>query len=181
MDKPIETVRLTLRPFKEDDLSDAFSWLGDPRVMRFTPGGPDRDMAQTAARIAIYQRHQAEHGFSKWIIVDRNSGQPIGDAGLLFVTEHDWIDFGYRLARLCWGHGLATEAATAWVERAFAHLMLPCLVSIVHPDNHASIRVLRKLRFVEERRAKVMGMNSIVYRLTAPASENRIGARQPAE
>ena len=102
MNKPIENVRLTLRPFKEDDLSDAFSWFGEPRVMRFTPSGPDRDMAQTAARIAIYQRHQAEHGFSKWIIVDRNSGQPIGDAGLLFVTEHDWIDFGYRLARPFW-------------------------------------------------------------------------------
>jgi [ribosomal protein S5]-alanine N-acetyltransferase len=71
MDKPIETVRLTLRPFKEDDLREAFSWFGDPLVMRFTPSGPDRDMAQTAARIVIYRRHQAEHGFSKWIILDR--------------------------------------------------------------------------------------------------------------
>lgn len=168
MDEAIETVRLNLRPFNEDDVREAFSWFGDPLVMRFTPSGPDRNMAQTGERIATYLCHQAEHGFSKWIIVDRNSGRPIGDAGLLFVAEYDWIDFGYRLARPYWGQGLATEAASAWVERAFTQLMLSCLVSIVHPENHASIRVLQKLRFVEERRCEVMGMNSIVYRLTAP-------------
>ena len=168
MDKPIETIRLTLRPFKEGDLRQAFSWFGDPVVMRFTPSGPDRDMAQTAARIATYRRHQTERGFSKWIVADRNSGRPIGDAGLLFIAEYDWIDFGYRLARPYWGHGLATEAASAWVEQAFAQLMLSCLVSIVHPENLASIRVLQKLAFVEDRRAEVMGMNSIIYRLTAP-------------
>lgn len=168
MDKPIETVRLTLRPFNDGDLHEAFSWFGDPLVMRFTPSGPDRDVAQTAARIATYRRHQTEHGFSKWVIVERNSGRPIGDAGLLFVPEYDWIDFGYRLARAYWGRGLATEVASAWVEQAFAQLKLSGLVAIVHPENHASIRVLQKLHFVEERRSEVMGMNSMVYRLAAP-------------
>lgn len=137
--------------------------------MRFTPSGPDRDLGQTAARIAIYRRHQTDHGFSKWIIAERNSGRAIGDAGLLVMTEYDWIDFGYRLARPYWGQGLATEAASAWVERAFGALGLSCLVAIVHPENHASIRVLEKLRFVEERRSEVMGMDSVIYRLRAPS------------
>lgn len=168
MDKPIETVRLILRPFKQGDFQEAFSWFGDPLVMRFTPSGPDQGLAKTAARIATYRRHQSEHGFSKWIIADRNSGRAIGDAGLLFVAEYDWIDFGYRLARAYWGRGLATEVASAWVEQAFAQLRLSCLVAVVHPENHVSIRVLQKLHFAEERRSEVMGMNSIVYRLTAP-------------
>jgi hypothetical protein len=64
MDKPIETVRLILRPFEEDDLREAFAWFGDPLAMRFTPTGPDLDMAQTAARISTYRQHQTEHGFS---------------------------------------------------------------------------------------------------------------------
>lgn len=169
MDDPIQTVRLTLRPFTPEDLREAFGWFGDPVVMRYTPSGPDKDMTNTAARVAGYERHQAERGFSKWIIADRKSGRPIGDAGLLFIPEYDWVDFGYRLARPYWGQGLATEAATAWVERAFGELKLSRLVSIVHPENRASIRVLEKLGFCEERRRVVMGMNSIVCCLTAPA------------
>ena len=136
--------------------------------MRYTPAGPDRNATETAARIAGYQRHQAERGFSKWIIVDRNSGRPIGDAGLLFIPEYDWIDFGYRLAQPYWGQGLATEAASAWMERAFGELRLSRLVSIVHPENRASIRILAKLGFREESRGDVMGMSSIVCCLNAP-------------
>lgn len=169
MDKPIETVRLILRPFSDDDAVEAFSWFGDATVMRYTPSGPDRDVAQTTARIAMYRHHQSERGFSKWIITERSSGRPIGDAGLLFIEEYGWIDFGYRIARPYWGSGFATEAASAWVERAFGLPELSCLTAIVHPENSQSIRVLQKLRFVEECRQKVMGMNSIVYRLTAPA------------
>lgn len=114
MGNRIETLRLIPRPFKEDDLLEAFSWFGDPLVMRFTPRGPDLDIAETAARLATYRRRQTEHGFSKWAIADRNSGRAIGDAGLLFVPEYDWIDFGCRLAHPYWGRGLATEAGGAW-------------------------------------------------------------------
>ena len=172
MNDPIQTGRLTLRPFTPEDVREAFGWFGHPVVMFYTPSGPDRDMADTTARIASYQRHQTEWGFSKWIIADHNSGRPIGDAGLSFTPEYDWVDFGYRLARPYWGQGLATEAASAWVERAFGELKLSRLVSIVHPENRASIRVLEKLGFCEERRGVVMGMTSIVCCLTAPAAAN---------
>lgn len=101
----IDTDRLRLRLFISDDVQFAFDWFGDPLVMRFTPSGPDKKMEQTAARIANYKRHQSGHGFSKWIIIERGSGRPIGDAGLLLLAEYGWIDFGYRLAQPFWGKG----------------------------------------------------------------------------
>jgi [ribosomal protein S5]-alanine N-acetyltransferase len=168
----METDRLRLRPFTSDDVQVAFKWFGDPLVMRFTPSGPDSSIEQTAARIAHYQHHQSEHGFSKWIIMERFSDRPIGDAGLLFMADYGWIDFGFRLAQPSWGQGLATEAASAWVERAFGELKLNRLTAIVHPENHASINVLHKLGFGEESRAVVMGMNSIVYGLTLGVARN---------
>jgi RimJ/RimL family protein N-acetyltransferase len=170
----IETNRLRLRPFISDDVHFAFDWFGDPLVMQFTPSGPDKSMEQTAARIANYQHHQSEHGFSKWIIIERFSDRPIGDAGLLFLADYGWIDFGYRLAQPFWGKGLATEAASAWVRKAFAELKLNRLVAIVHPENYSSTRVLQKLGFLEERRDVIMGMNSIVCYLTPETARNSI-------
>ncbi len=77
----IETSRLILRPFELTDAEAAFGWFGNPVVMRFTPNGPDTSIGQTMTRLVKYQQHQLAHGFSKWIIGDRNTGHPIGDSG----------------------------------------------------------------------------------------------------
>src|SRR5437667_10226065 len=77
----IETRRLVLRPFESGDVEAAFAWFGDPIVMRFRPTGPDTSIELTKARLANYQEHQTEHGFSRWIFLARHSSRPIGDSG----------------------------------------------------------------------------------------------------
>jgi [ribosomal protein S5]-alanine N-acetyltransferase len=161
----LETARLILRPFESGDIEAAFGWCGDPQVMRFSTTGPDASVEQTKARLANYQQHQIEHGFSRWIILDRHLGRPIGDSGLVMLHEYGWIDLGYRLAQQYWGKGLATEAASAWVHAAFDHFHMDRLTAFAHYQNSASIRVLRKLRFHEERRDTIMGMDSIIFSL----------------
>jgi len=161
----LETSRLILRPFESGDVEAAFGWFGDPIVMRFTPTGPDTSIDQTKARLANYQAHQTTHGFSKWIILERQLGRAIGDAGLLKLAEYGWIDLGFRLAHPYWGKGLATEAASAWVRAAFDDFHIDRLTALVHPENVASIRVLGKLRFHVDRRDTIMGMNSILFSL----------------
>jgi len=104
---PILTSRVTMRPFEPSDAEAAFTWFGDPVVMRFTPTGPDASLEHTKARLAKHQEHQAAHGFSKWIIMDRSSETPIGDAGLPVLDEYGWVDFGFRLAPRYWRNGLA--------------------------------------------------------------------------
>jgi ribosomal-protein-alanine N-acetyltransferase len=126
-------------------------------------------LQQTTDRIADYQRHQAAHGFSKWVILDRETRRPIGDSGLLVMPQSGDIDLGFRLAQPWWGKGLATEAARAWVRTAFADLDLARLTAFAHPDNQASLRVLRKLGFRYERAGTVMGMRSLVFSLAAAA------------
>ena len=163
----IETSRLILQPFESGDVEAAFAWFGDPTVMRFTPTGPDASPQQTTARLRKYHEHQTAHGFSKWIILDRGSARPMGDAGLLMLKEYSWIDLGVRLAQSYWGKGLATEAAYAWVCAAFDDFQLDRLGAFVHPENLASIRLLEKLGFRIERQETIMGMNSIVFSLDA--------------
>src|SRR6266852_471535 len=167
----IETSRLILRPFESGDVEAGFAWFGDPIVMRFTPTGPDTSIEQTKARLANYQEHQAEHGFSRWIVLDRHLDRPIGDSGLLALQEYGWIDLGFRLAQPYWGQGLATEAACAWVRTAFDDFHIDRLTAFVHPENVVSIRVLEKLGFHAERRDTIMGMNSIVFSLGANDGE----------
>jgi [ribosomal protein S5]-alanine N-acetyltransferase len=180
MPTTIETPRLVLRPFETGDAETAFSWFGDPAVMHFTPAGPDTSVEQTRARLAKYQKHQAEHGFSKWIAFDRHSGQAIGDSGLIALPEYGWIDLGYRFAHSYWGKGLATEAGSAWIRAAFGDFHIDRLTAVVHPENVASIRVVEKLSFHREGRGTFMGMDSIVFSLGATdAKTMRLEALRP--
>ena len=163
----IKTARLILRPFQPSDVEAAFTWFGHPVVMQFTVTGPDKSIEGTRRRLIYFEEHQRAHGFSKWIILDADSGVAIGDSGLLVLEEYGWVDLGFRLTQQYWGRGLATEAASAWVNVAFDELHMERLGAFAHPKNAASVRVLEKLGFQVERRATVMGMDSIVFSLAA--------------
>jgi RimJ/RimL family protein N-acetyltransferase len=167
MQNRIETNRLILRPFEPSDAEAAFGWFGDPVVMRFTPTGPDKSTDETKTRLGSYAKHQLVHGFSKWLILDRDSGLPMGDSGLLVLQDYGWVDLGFRFAQPYWGKGLATEVASAWVRAAFDEFRVGHLGAFVDPENVASIRVLEKVGFRAERQDVVMGKKSVVFSLDA--------------
>ncbi len=54
---------------------------------------------------------------------------------------------GWRLGSRYWGHGYATEAATATLDWGFGELGLTTVLSIFEPDNVASGRVMDRLGF----------------------------------
>ncbi|MBD4819353.1 GNAT family N-acetyltransferase, partial [Xanthomonas citri pv. citri] len=71
---------------------------------------------RTAQMLSDYAAHQARHGFAFWAVIERASGELVGDAGLE-VTDQG-VELGYTLARGRWGRGLATEAGRLCVEAA---------------------------------------------------------------
>lgn len=165
MTSSIETKHTILRPFEESDAEEAFAWFSDPEVMRFIPGGADRSMEDTQRRIARYRAHEAEHGFSKWIIHQRETGEALGDAGLYHLPDGKRIELGYRLARAHWGKGYAVEVARGWIEWFDAHLPGCPLFADVHPDHLRSQRLLERLGFRRTDEAiEVNGITMLIYR-----------------
>ena len=160
----IETERTRLRPFEETDAEQARAWFSDPEVMRFIPRGADATLEDTQRRIAWYREHQARFGFSKRIIVHRETGQAIGDSGLFHMPDGKRIELGYRLARSHWGMGLATEIGTAWLQWFHRHLPGEPLFADVHADNIPSQRVLSKLGFVPSHSELLFEMPMLIYR-----------------
>lgn len=159
----IETERTRLRPFEEADAEAAFAWFSDAEVMKFIPGGPDATLADTHRRIAGYRDHQARHGFSKRLILHRETGQAIGDSGLHFLPDGQRIELGFRLSRAYWGAGYALEVGRAWLEWFDKHHTGEPLFADVHPDHLRSQRVLEKLGFKPSHSELVFGMNMLIY------------------
>jgi RimJ/RimL family protein N-acetyltransferase len=121
---PIKTERLLLRHFKAEDVAAMTAVYSDPVVMRHV-AVPVLDRQGIAALLDEYARHQREHGFSIWAVVEKASGRVVGDAGFEIYKPTGEPELGYTLAADVWGRGYGAEAARACVAAAFAHLTIP--------------------------------------------------------
>jgi RimJ/RimL family protein N-acetyltransferase len=151
----LETPRLLLRRWRDEDLDGFAAIAAQPEVMRYINDGRTLDRRATAERLAGYRRHWDEHGFGLYAVEIKGSGELAGFTGLAvpgFLPEiMPAVEIGWRLGRAHWGRGLATEAARAVVAHTRAELDLRRLVSIHVVGNEASARVMIKLGMSLER------------------------------
>jgi RimJ/RimL family protein N-acetyltransferase len=151
----LNTPRLLLRRWRDDDLDGFAAITAQPEVMRYIYDGRTLDRSATAERLAAYQRHWDEHGFGLYAVQIKETGELAGFTGLAvptFLPEiMPAVEIGWRLGRAYWGRGLATEAAQAVVAHTRAELGLRRLVSIHVVGNEASARVMIKLGMSLER------------------------------
>jgi [ribosomal protein S5]-alanine N-acetyltransferase len=164
----LATASLDLRPFSDVDAVAMHRIYSDPEVMRYVATGPAASLAATERLLHDYAVHQRANGYSFWGVVERASGDLIGDAGL-YRTPMGEVELGYTLGKAWWGRGYATEAAGGWLEAAFGPLRLPEVIALAEPANVASLRVLEKvgMRRVGERSA--FGRPHVVFRVSAPS------------
>ena len=140
------TPRLRLRRARPDDLTAIHAVLSNAMAMRYWASPPHTDIGQSRA---FLDGMIASRGGEGDEFVVEHQGQVIGKAGCWRVPEVGFIfhpDF--------WGRGLALEAMTAVVAHAFATYPVESLIADVDPRNRASLGLLRKLGFVETRRAR---------------------------
>lgn len=154
MSAPIlETDRLKVREFADQDLDAYAAMLGDAETMRHYPRPYTREEAW-----GFIQRNRARylvHGFGLWALEDRATGAFLGDCGLAvsLVEGLAEVEMIWHVVRERWRRGIATEAATAIRDHGFGTLGLRRLVALVRPENEPSRGVARKLGMTVEREA----------------------------
>lgn len=163
----VETERLILRMWNDDDVDALFRSYGDPEVMKWIGSGEPVTKEVTADAIDRMRRHWEEHGYGMWAVVEKSSGDLIGRIGLMY--HKDWpvgdhkIEVGWTLQRSAWGRGLATEGARAALDHGFDRLHLERIISITSEDNLASRRVMEKCGLSHRGRARWRGHDVIWY------------------
>jgi len=159
------TQRLTLRPFREEDLADLLAMDGDDRVMRWIgPGLPGRtrdEARQSLERMIAFAREHPGLGLRHASRLA--AGGFVGGCGLYPLTGSADVEIAYRLPHACWGHGYATEMAAAVLEHGFRDLRLVRIVGLTHPGNVSSQRVLEKIGMRAEGTAAHYGREMRVF------------------
>lgn len=161
----VETNRLLLRQWLEEDLDPYARMCADPEVMRYLPGVPTRE--ESARQIERFMRHWEERDYGIWAVEEKAGGELIGFVGLAY--QDDWpagehkVEVGWRLNRRFWGNGLATEGALPSLRYGFDRLKLPRIISICDPRNRASRRVMEKAGLTFRGKARWRGYDDVWY------------------
>jgi len=144
----LETERLSLRRFTEDDRSIMAAINSDPKVMECFPAPMTR--YQSEAMMDRIAEHWQTNGFGLFALEIRDTGQLIGFTGLsrppYETPASPCVEVGWRLTPKAWGKGYATEAATACLHWGFGELNLDEIVSFTFAGNIRSRRVMERLR-----------------------------------
>ena len=142
----LETSRLILRHQVPDDLDSLYALYTDPEVIRYIPDAP-RSLEETRRELEWHQNGHPRHPeLGLWAAIHKQSGCFIGRCGLLpwTIEQREEVEVAYLFAKVYWGQGLGSEVAQALVAYGFGVLGLSRLVSLVSPENHASMKVASK-------------------------------------
>ena len=139
----LETDRLLLREFRDDDDDALASFYADAEVMRWIGDGSTRPRDETARHIAHWQQQQHERGYSLWATTLRETGELVGRCGLSdrVVDGEAGLEVAWLIGSPFWRRGYASEAARGIRDWAFGLPDIPRLIALIRPENRGSIRV----------------------------------------
>ena len=144
----IETERLILRNWREEDVGPFIRHTNTPAVMRWLGGVRSARWHREAFRERI-MRWQ-ERGFTFWIVEREADGELLGFCGIKIADTagapvEGMYEVGWRLREDAWGQGYAKEAAIASLDFAFDTLGADRVVAITFEANAPSWGLMKRL------------------------------------
>lgn len=143
----LQTERLILRSWREEDRASFAAMNADPRVMEFFLSELSRE--QSDALVERICTHFDSHAFGLFALETKTDGAFIGFTGFQIcgscLPVAGEVEIGWRLAREHWRSGYAHEAASACIEWFWGNTDRDRLVSFTSDNNIPSQNLMRKL------------------------------------
>ena len=143
----LQTSRLILRNWKQNDIEPFAILNSDPRACEFLPNVLSQE--ETLTSVIKIQSHFKKHAFGLFAVELISTKTFIGFVGLKYFSFDSHftpsVELAWRLSWENWGQGFATEAAQKVTQYGFKTLGLPEILAITAKNNQRSRRVMEKL------------------------------------
>jgi RimJ/RimL family protein N-acetyltransferase len=161
----LETERLILRKFIENDVEAIFRLRNDAEMMRFIRE-PQKTKAESEQWLNMLSSLWESEQIGFCAVIEKTSNKVIGWCGLWKLIETSEIEVGYAIDKAFWKKGFASEAAKAFLDYGFEVLNLETIAAVARPENIASRRVMEKLGMQFDYIGKFYGSDLAHYSIT---------------
>ena len=144
----METNRILLRPWRDDDAEALFKYASDPDVGPRAGWPPHKSVEESREVIKNFFSNE-----DTWAIEHKETSEIIGCIGVLRVGSSNLeiaeneCEVGYWIAKPYWGKGICTEAMRLVVDYCFNVKNFTTLWGDYFPENPASGKVMEKCGF----------------------------------
>lgn len=145
----LETNRLILRPFRQEDLYDFNRYASLDQVGPMAGWAPHQSLEESQTILNLFMEEKSD-----FAIVQKSDGRVIGSVGIKDAPEQATeyrnllgYELGYALAPDCWGQGLMPEAIREVIRFCFEDLSCEILFCGHFLRNTQSMRVQEKCGF----------------------------------
>lgn len=163
----IETNRLILREYKQNDFSQLYEIMSDPETMRHYPSVFDKEKCHNWIEWNL--NNYKKYGFGLLAVTLKETGNFIGDCGITIqnIDGESLPEIGYHINKKYWRQGFAKEAASAVRDWAFTNTTFNSIYSYMKYTNIASYSTaiaigMKKVKQYPDKKNEV----SYAYRIT---------------
>ena len=157
----LTTERLKLRPLLESDAKEIFLLRSDTAINKFLDRKPDESLEDALNFIRNIKKNE----FLYWAITQTQNGKLVGTICLFSVSQElKKCEIGYELLTHYQGQGIMNEAIRIIIKFAADKLGLKIIDACTHKDNQSSLKLLKKLNFVETEIIDELNPNLIIFR-----------------
>lgn len=147
----IETSRLILRRFKQEDAYDVYKgWSSDIRLSNYVSWNIHTSIVE-AEELVSRRIEEYDRNAYNWVVELRNSRELIGNISTVAIRRtHNNCEIGYCYGSQYWNKGYATEALKAVIKYLFEKCDMHIIEAKYHSTNPASGKVLKKAGMTKE-------------------------------
>ncbi len=161
----LETTRLFLRPFNENDIDAVFAIRKNADVMRYIRE-PQTQRSEAESWINFVSSRWQNEKIGLGAVIEKSSNKLIGWCGLWRLIETNETEIGYALGKVFWGKGYAVEAAEEYLHYGFETLNLKEIVAVARPENSASRRVMERIGMTYDYTGRFYERDLVHYSIT---------------
>ncbi|KEI70466.1 GNAT family N-acetyltransferase [Endozoicomonas elysicola] len=159
----LETERLFLRQFQEEDWLGLHKYYSDAEATRYTVGKAFTE-GETWRIMCSMIGHWQVRGYGPYAVLEKSTGQILGPVGFWYPNDWPAPEVKWALASEYWGQGFASEAARKVQSIGRAYLPEISLISFIHSDNQPSLKLAERLGAVLEKEVLFRGGIWKIYR-----------------
>lgn len=144
--KTLETERLILRKFKDEDASDLFNnWANDSNVTKYLTWPTHENLDTSKYVIGLWLNEYSNSDHYNWCIELKEDGQAIGSISVVSIDENvEAVEIGYCIGKEYWDKGIVTEAFLSIIKFLFEEVDVKRIVAKHDTNNPASGAVMKK-------------------------------------